>query len=315
MVTTTITAKKPASLIRVSRLCNALLLSLFYFGTYSYAHAASPRILVTLKPIHSLVSNLTRGISQPELLINGSQSPHDFQMKPSDRRKIANADIIIYVADSIESYLPEISNTFKQQQVIIELAKAPDIHLLKARTTDGHDHHDHHGNDDGHLWLSIENAKAISQHLYNVFSHQDPDHRTLYLDNKTRLLKRLDQLKLTISDKLSTISTKPYLTFHDAFQYFETEFHLTGSHFVTSNPEHISGIQGIHRLKQLIQSEQINCIYYEPPHLPGVIETLKENTSARSLPLDPVGTQFPADENLYFEVLNTISNQLHDCLK
>ncbi|MCW8854950.1 MAG: zinc ABC transporter substrate-binding protein [Gammaproteobacteria bacterium] len=293
-----------------------ILLSCLYFLTPFHAVAEPPSILVTLKPIHSLVSNLTRGITQPRLLIDGIQSPHDFQLKPSDRRKIAHADIIVYVSDSIESYIPEISNTFNEQQMVIAVDKMPGIKLLAARSTDEHsDHHHHHSDIDGHIWLSIDNAKAISHHLYTELISHDPEHQTIYLQNKNQLIEKLQQLKSGISDKLSTVKQKPYLTFHDAFQYFESEFELTGSHFVTSSPEHISGIQSIRRLKKLIYAEHINCIYYEPPQLPGIVHTLKENTSAHTLPLDPVGTGLQPGEDLYFELLDTIASQLGDCLK
>ena len=313
MVLTTITAKKQHSLAIHSMLLKISLLLCFYSASISLAYSESLNILTTIKPIHSLVSNLTKGISQPDLLISGNQSPHDFQMKPSDRRKIVNANIIIYVSGGIESYIPEISNTFSKQQTVIALDTIAGIQKLPTRSVD--EHSDHHADHDGHLWLSIENAKAISHYLYSEFSKHDPEHQVIYLQNRNQLLARLQQLKTGITDKLKQLKQKPYLTFHDAFQYYETEFNLTGSHFVTSNPEYISGIQSIQHLKKLMQTEKINCIYYEPPRIPKIIHTLKENTAARSLPLDPVGTELHPGENLYFELLDTITNQLLDCLK
>ena len=316
MYPTTITVKKPATYTRPSMLLKTILLTSLYFLISFHAAAEPPGILVTLKPIHSLVSNLTRGITQPRLLIDGIQSPHDFQLKPSDRRKITHADIIVYVSDSIESYIPEISNTFNEQQRVIAVDKMPGIKLLAARSSDEHsDHHAHHSDIDGHIWLSIDNARAISHHLYTELIRHDPEHQSAYLQNKNLLIEKLQRLKSSINDKLSAVKQKPYLTFHDAFQYFESEFELSGSHFVTTSPEHISGIQSIRRLKKLMVSENINCIYYEPPQLPGIIHTLKENTSARTLPLDPVGTGLQPGEALYFELLDTIASQLGDCLK
>ena len=316
MLLTTITAKKQHSLVIHSMLLKISLLLCFYSASIPLAYSEPLNILTTIKPIHSLVSNLTRGIKQPDLLISGIQSPHDFQMKPSDRRKIASANIIIYVSDNIESYIPEISNTFSKQQTVIALDRIAGIQQLPTRSVDEHaGHHSHHAEFDGHIWLSIENAIVISRHLYNEFVKHDPENLSIYLQNRNLLLARLQQLKTGITDKLKQLRQKPYLTFHDAFQYFESEFNLTGSHFVTSNPEHISGIQSIQRLKKLMQTENISCIYYEPPRIPKIIHTLKENTTARALPLDPVGTEFHAGENLYFELLDTIANQLSDCLK
>jgi zinc transport system substrate-binding protein len=44
---------------------------------------ATPNIVVSIKPIHSIVSNITQGITTPKLLIKDNQSPHNFHLKPS----------------------------------------------------------------------------------------------------------------------------------------------------------------------------------------------------------------------------------------
>ncbi|MDH5764707.1 MAG: zinc ABC transporter substrate-binding protein [Gammaproteobacteria bacterium] len=295
-----------------------ILLSLCAVLCFSIAQTAvarTPVILTTIKPVHSLVSNLTKDITQPGLLLDSRQSPHDFQLKPSDRRKIAQADIIIYVSGNIETYIAEISNSFASHQQVIELIKAPAITLLPIRAADHHHHHDHDADYDGHIWLSIKNALAMTEYLYQKLSQYDPEHQPVYLRNKQQLIEQLSTAQTNINQLLSPVRHKPYLTFHDAFQYFETEFNLTGSHFVTSSPEHISSIKTVKHYKRLLQTKNIRCIYYEPPVMPKILNTLQTNSNASLLPLDPTGSDLQAGHSLYFELLNNLVNQLYNCLK
>ena len=52
----------------------------------------SPSIVVSIKPLHSLVSSVTRGVTDPVLLFEGFSSPHTAQLKPSMMRTLHSAD-------------------------------------------------------------------------------------------------------------------------------------------------------------------------------------------------------------------------------
>jgi len=58
---------------------------------------AAPNIVVSIKPIHSIVSNITQGITTPKLLLKNNQSPHQFHLKPSQLSLIDQADLIVSI--------------------------------------------------------------------------------------------------------------------------------------------------------------------------------------------------------------------------
>lgn len=276
-------------------------------------NAAAPHVLATLKPLHSLVSALMLNVSQPELLLDNLQSPHDYNMKPSDRRRLNRADIIIYASADIESFIPAIENTLRHQHVI-NLSKIPGVHLLPGRKLDSTSHrHDHHT--DGHIWLSIDNAIVISQHLTTELIKQDASNSKIYHANSVVLIEKLRQLQQHIKNKLQTFSDQPFLMFHDAFQYFENEFGLNAGLFVTTSAEHKAGIRHISSLKQQLQQQDIRCVFYEPPHIPKIVQTITVENKHQLVPLEPLGIQFQAGPEQYFELLGNISNKLYTCLK
>lgn len=56
------------------------------------AHAKTPRVVATIPPIHSLVAMVLEGIAEPDLIVKGFASPHDYAMAPSDASKVAHAE-------------------------------------------------------------------------------------------------------------------------------------------------------------------------------------------------------------------------------
>ncbi len=287
---------------------------LLYLLILPLACASAPDILVTLKPLHSLVSNLTKGITQPKLLIKGFQTPHNYNMRPSDRRLIKQSDIIIFAAPSIESFIPGIVNSLDNKH-IINLSQIPDLHKLANRLMFKAEHKHSHTVYDGHLWLSIQNAKSIIEYLHAQFIIYDPEHKNQYTENKKRTISRLNNLNKKIHEQMQQISDKAFLMFHDAFQYFEDEQGLKKAFFITSTPEHKIGIRQIKYLRSKIKQQQISCVFYEPPLIPRILHTIIEDKPVKVLPLDPLGTSFKAGEDLYFELLTNISKQLYSCLR
>ena len=49
---------------------------------------AEIKVVTTIKPLHSLISNVMDGVGDPALIIEGSNSPHSFVLKPSHAKLI-----------------------------------------------------------------------------------------------------------------------------------------------------------------------------------------------------------------------------------
>ena len=144
------------------------ILILLSFLMMANSHAKPAEILVSIKPLHSLVSNITEGVNQTRLLLTHQQSPHHFQLLPSQKRLINKADIFFYSSDNIETFVPALKNTTQNLQ-FIQLSHIPGINALSVRGF--HDHDTHNSAEvDGHTWLSFHNAKIISQHITKTLS-------------------------------------------------------------------------------------------------------------------------------------------------
>lgn len=228
-------------------------------------------------------------------------------------RLVNRADIIIYTSPSIESFMSALEKSIKNKQVV-NVSQIKSLTKLPNRALHHHEHHHHEDEMDGHIWLSVNNAMRISQDLTKMLITADPDHKIQYTENLQRLLERLEQLKQDIQTKMKAIRNSAFMQYHDAFQYFEHENGLQKSIFATANAEHQIGIKQIRHLKQQIKEQNVTCIFYEPPHIPKIINILSEDNEVKIAPIDPVGSQFNKGEDQYFELLTHVSDQLYNCL-
>ncbi len=142
----------------------------------------------------------------------------------------------------------------------------------------------------------------------------DPENREHYTANLHRQLDELDRLQHQIQQQLAEVKNKPFMIYHDAFQYFEQEYGLDHSFFVTPSPEQQPGIKQVRHLRSIIHQNHLKCIFYEPPYVPQILKTITEGQQINLLPLDPTGAQLTADDRLYFSLMNNIASQLKNCL-
>lgn len=192
-------------------------------------------------------------------------------------------------------------------------------HSGAHRVHHGDDHkRPHRGNHgqriDGHIWLDPQNAKLIVSKAAEVLSELDPGSAQRYQANAKALLARLDALDAELSQRLSSLAQKPYVVFHDAYQYFEKRYGLSAVGSVTVNPEQTPGPKRLLELRHKIKRLGAKCIFAEPQFEPKLLKTIVEGTNVRVSTLDPLGAAIPPGPALYFTLMRNLSQSLETCL-
>ncbi|MEW8026453.1 MAG: zinc ABC transporter substrate-binding protein [Candidatus Thiodiazotropha sp.] len=291
------------------------------------AHGAL-NVVVSLKPAHSLLASLMLDVAEPKLLLDDSQSPHSMSLKPSQIRMLNQADLIVWVGNTLEPALSRLLERRSYEAAIISLLETPDLQLLPVRnrrewTAHGHAH-DHDDNQpdrvinpvmfDNHIWLSPENAATMVRHLTQKLIELDKAHSAVYRKNSRNLLNRLDTIDNEIRTELEPVTNTPYVVFHDAYQYFEAHYGMRTLGTVNISPEQSSGARHIHRLRQTIKERGARCLFTEPQFEPKLAHTLLEGLAVSIGELDPLGKQLPPGPDCYFSLMKELADNLLDCL-
>lgn len=289
-------------------------------GTAWAAAPQGPRVVVSIKPLHSLVAGVMQGVGEPQLLLQGGGSPHGYVLRPSEARLLNEAQLIVWVGPRLEGFLQKPLATLGGKARQLELAAELEALLLPVRAGgnwdsdgDGHDHgHGHapQGSRDQHLWLDPLLAKQIVEKSAAALSAIDPAHQSEYRLNAARLQQRLDRLHDQLKTRLAPVRKIPYVVFHDAYQYFEAAYGLSAVGSLTIDPERKPGAKRIREIRARIQTLQARCVFSEPQFEPRLVATVTEGSQARSGVLDPIGAALPAGPEAYFLLLNALADNL-----
>ena len=306
---------------------------------------AEINVVTSIKPLHSLTSYIMDGVGEPELIIDGVASPHNFQIKPSHAKMLQNADLVIWVGEDLESFLPTALKSIPKDAVVFELLDQSGLKKLKfreknifeghddhghdnhAKKDDDHDEHGHddhgkkeddhddhghaHGEYDPHIWLDPANAKVIVKKITNQLSKIDKDNSSTYKSNSKKVLKDLDNLIKQIKSEINKDAS--FVVFHDAYQYFEKRFGINVIGALTVNPDVMPGAEQLAEIREVIEHEKAKCIFSEPQFNPNIINSIASDTGVKTGVLDPLGANIDKGKNMYFDLIKDMSNSLKDC--
>ena len=288
------------------------------------AAGATPRVAVSLKPLHSLVAGVMEGVGEPELLLRGAGSPHTYSLKPSEARLLEGAEVIFWVGGALETFLEKPIGALGSRARTVGLLQAPGIAALPAREGGAWDGHGGEGNAahsaagdslDGHLWLDPGNAKAVAAIAAAELGEVDPANRERYAANAARLAARIDALDAELAARLAPVRGVPYVVFHDAYQYFERRYSLRAVGSVAVSPERSPGAKRVREIREKIQGLGARCVFGEPQFAPALLATLTEGTGARTGELDPLGAGLPAGPEAWFALMRALAASLANCLR
>ena len=147
--------------------------------------------------------------------------------------------------------------------------------------------------------------------ISHELSELDPDNAAKYEQNADKMVASLKNL---ISEVDSTISKDAsFIVFHDAYQYFENRFGVFSAGALTLNPDVLPGAQQIDAIQDLIQDDNIKCIFSEPQYNPKIIETLAADMNISTGVMDPLGAFIDQGPEMYNQLILNIANSLKDC--
>jgi zinc transport system substrate-binding protein len=210
---------------------------------------------------------------------------------------------------------------------VVTLAESAGVERLPIREgglfeADPHDHAvaDHHagaeagGATDGHLWLDLRNAVAAAQAVAAALGDLDPGNADGYAANAAAFGDEMAALADEIAARLAPVRGRPYLVFHDAYQYFERGFDFPAAGSISLRDGGAPGAARVAAIRALIRERGIVCAFAEPQFEPKLLATVIEGTDVRSGVLDPIGAALPPGPDLYPRLIAALADSLVTCL-
>lgn len=271
-------------------------------------------VSTTINPLYFLAKEIATPNTVQVLLAN--KSPHTDSLKPSQLETLHNSQVVFYVNDTLEAFMPKILPQLNTQKVI-NIVEHAGITLLNRKKHDEHDEHDneheehhHHGTKDNHIWLSPKNAQSIAHTMAEELSKIYPQYKEIYFKNTHALMNKLHTLDAKIKQKLSKKSHKKVIIFHNAYNYVLHEYNLEDIVAKSTNNYNLS-LKEMLEFKDIIKKNNISCVITGVSYNKKLIHKLIKNTDIKHQILDVIGNTKTDD---YVSLMENITNKIESCL-
>nr|WP_241578724.1 zinc ABC transporter substrate-binding protein ZnuA [Rosenbergiella nectarea] len=297
---------------------------------------AQADVVTSIKPLGFIAAAIADGVTPVTVVLPDGASEHDYALRPSDVRRIKNADLLVWVGPEMESFITRSASQLAANKNL-ELSALPVIqsHLV-GEVEDDHDHsssptntlqsvkssdgemsdsHSHRGTYNLHIWLSPEIALMSATAIHDRLVQSMPAQKTKLDSNLSKFKASLKDADEHIRQQLNAVKDKRYYVFHDAYTYFEQHYGLSPLGYFTVNPEIQPGAQKLNEIRTQLTEHKAQCVFAEPQFRPAVIDAVSRGTKVQKGTLDPLGSNISLSQDSYVKFLSQLSSQYVSCLK
>lgn len=306
------------------------------------AQAEVPAVVTDIAPVHSLTALVMQGVGTPELLLGPATDPHHVQMRPSQARLMAGADLVIWTGEALTPWLADVIETLAADADTVELLALNDLPLRiegavaflhspadkepgdqdepSSNETSDHsgeedtDQHDHsHGALDPHVWLDPQNAIRFLEEIATALARTDAENGETYRQNAARAAKRIQALDAIIAEQMTIRRATTLLTYHDAYRYFFVRYNLRLSRSLVPVDGTPPGAAHLAEIKSLLAGSDRVCVFSEPGANDKLIATVLPDQNHPVTHLDPLGSTLTPGPALYIDLITNLAAMIAIC--
>lgn len=242
----------------------------------------------------SLLADLVKQVGGERVLVSALAGPdtdaHHFQARPSDARRLGQADIIVMNGLGFDDWMSRLARSSGFSGVLLTVSDGLP-YRLKDESGHAHGHsqgHRHaHGSAgqgyDPHAWQDVANVRVYVQAIAQALSTRDPEGRAAYEARARFFLAELDRLDTDIRTALNQLpeERRTVLIQHNAFAYFGQAYGLRIL-AITGTANHAeASASHLARLVRLIQKEGVAALFLENVRDDRLIQSLQRETGVR----------------------------------
>ncbi|MEC7256458.1 MAG: zinc ABC transporter substrate-binding protein [Pseudomonadota bacterium] len=315
--------------------------------------AEVPQVVTDIGPVQSIAAMVMGDLGTPQAIVPPEVSPHDFALRPSQARALDGADLLVWAGPELTPWMEKATSALSGEARQIRLLGVEGTTVLAYRDPieahedhddhdheghdhdhdhEGHDHdhdhegHDHEGHDDHHdheghdhegtdphAWLDPQNAATWAEAIAADLATLDPENAETYRANAAKARAELEALTGEITQQLARHDTLGFVTFHDAFQYFENRFGLQSSGTVSLGDASQPSPARLSRLREAMAERGVTCAFREPQYNDRLLQVASEGGAVTIAVLDPLGVNQQPGAGMYPAILRAMAQAVADC--
>lgn len=277
-----------------------------------------PKVVATSSVLCDVTEKIAQDTVDLTCLIPAGTDPHVYAPKPSDRKAIEQANLILYNGYGFEADFIKLIQSTKNSAPKVAVGE---IAVPKPLNGEEHKHESRgkaeadqeHGEFDPHVWHDAKNGVRMVEVVLDNLKKISPNNGAKYINNSEKITRELAQLDSWIKSEISTIPAKQrkLVTTHDAMGYYAAAYGIPiegALQGISTDEKPTAG-----RVKELvdeIKKASVPTIFAEATINPKLIETVSReaqvNVSNQRLFADGLGEKgTPADTYEKMLIANT----------
>jgi zinc transport system substrate-binding protein len=262
--------------------------------------AAAPNVVVSIKPLQLIATAITEGVTMPTLVWTQGQDPHHISLRPSERRLLGDADLLLWIGPMLERPLAD---------VIDDL----DGTILTVQDMQGLELIDVDGTPDPHVWVDTRNARLIATTLSDALVREDAENAAQYRANLAGFHSALDVLDAELKQLFATSASREWAVYHHALRYVERAYNLLPPLTLSDSENNAPGLRTAVQVREQLQQKQITCMLMEPGVNHDEVSTMLDLPAVRLIDADVMG-QGSAASGDYPSYMRALAATLAQCL-
>lgn len=286
------------------------------------------QVVTSFYPIQALTTAVTGDSAEVTVMMENADA-HDYEPSAQDIASLNEADVFIYNAEDMETWVPTLLDSIDNEDLTI-IEAAADVERIggDVATIGGEEEHDHeeegheegHSHDvDPHTWLDPLNAITEAKTIARALADIDQENATTYQENAATFETDMTAVHNKYENLFKEASNKTLLTQHAAFGYLAHRYGLeqvavTG---VTDSAE--PSIQRVAQVVDYMKDNNLSVIYTQAGGSTDIADTIasEANASVRELQsMESVDTNtYPANGQGFIAIMEENLDSLAQVLQ
>lgn len=263
-------------------------------------------VIVSIKPVHSIVAGLMKDIGKPKLLIDGKQTPYKFKLDSTHREQLRNSDLFIWAGPELEKSIRSEVNALPESVKIIELLSSPSLKILPSR----------HNPDvrDPFFWMDDRNIMILLNDLTEILIAIDPARSHIYARNRLEMLKPLRRIDKEYEYGYRGLKAGLSVMYFDTLRYFEQAYAMKTLGSIAASPWDTENATNLLKVRSRINNQEAACLLLDKSMPAKNLQLLTDGQGVNVGELDTLGLQFEAGPDLYLQLMQYNTDIIKQCL-
>lgn len=251
------------------------------------------RVVATIKPLQLLAVAVGGEGVNVDVLLKPNISPHDYQLRPSDRRMLDGADVLLWIGPRLEVFLQSLVESLPSRTQVVALQDAGDPHL----------------------WLDPIAMGDAAQRLAGRLSELRPALAPQFNRNADRVQRRLIEESNFLQAQLQKSSPlRGFIVEHDAYQRLEQRYGLHHLAALTDSSELPPSPAQLAHIQRLLEAKAIGCVWRERQQTRAMSKLLS-GVQVNVEVIDALAVDQPLSEEGFVQFYRRLGLAMVSCLR